>query len=32
VLCGALAEAPLLAMRLSPEAMYQLMRAVLALV
>jgi class 3 adenylate cyclase len=32
VLCGALAEAPTLAARLGPEAMYHLMRAVLALV
>jgi class 3 adenylate cyclase len=32
VLCGALAEAPALAVRLEPEAMYHLMRAVLALV
>ena len=31
VLCGALAEAPTLAARLGPEAMYHLMRAVLAL-
>jgi class 3 adenylate cyclase len=32
VLCGALAEAPALASRLGPEAMYHLMREVLALV
>src|SRR5215467_9323671 len=32
VLCGALAEAPALAVRLEPEAMYHLMREVLALV
>ncbi|HEY7492232.1 MAG TPA: winged helix-turn-helix domain-containing protein, partial [Candidatus Tectomicrobia bacterium] len=32
VLCGALAEAPTLAARLGPEAMYRLMRDVLALV
>jgi DNA-binding winged helix-turn-helix (wHTH) protein len=32
VLCGALAEAPALAARLGPEAMYHLMREVLALV
>ena len=31
ILCGALAEAPTLAMRLGPEAMYHLMRDVLAL-
>jgi class 3 adenylate cyclase len=32
VLCGALADAPALAVRLGPEAMYHLMREVLTLV